>query len=235
MRAVDAAHRPKEAPLTLTLHLVRHGRTVYNTQHLLQGWCDSPLTEEGLAGVRATAAALADVPFVAAYASPLGRTVATASEILAHHSGVPLVELDGLKEFSFGDHEMAPEREFWAEHSPDAVFGAVFDGTFPGFPGGESGAAFMARTQAAFDQIEAAHPHGEVLVVSHGVTLLTHLARVSVAAGQGPLTTPLPNASVSQVVISGGRARVRSVASDPAGHGIPGGVRPGFAFPPRAA
>ncbi|MDN4482097.1 histidine phosphatase family protein [Demequina lignilytica] len=221
--------------MTLTLHLVRHGRTVYNTEHLLQGWCDSPLTSEGLDGVRATAEALAGVPFVAAYASPLGRTVATAQEILTHHDGLDLTLLDGLKEFSFGDHEKAPEEEFWSEHSPDAVFGAVFDGTFPGFPGGESGAAFMERTRQAFARITADNPDGDVLVVSHGVTLLTHLARVSMAAGQGPLTTPLPNASVSEITVSGGRARVRRVASDPAGHGIPGGVRPGFAFPPQAA
>jgi probable phosphoglycerate mutase len=71
--------------VVLTLFLVRHGQTQYNAHHRLQGWCDSPLTPRGLAGVRATAAHLAGRPFNVAYASPSGRTQTTAHEILAHH------------------------------------------------------------------------------------------------------------------------------------------------------
>ncbi|WP_082101582.1 histidine phosphatase family protein [Demequina rhizosphaerae] len=217
--------------MTLTLHLVRHGRTEFNTRRLLQGWCDSPLTEDGLAGVRVTADHLADVPFAAAYASPLGRTVATAREILVRHPGVPLSTEEGLKEYSFGELEEQPEAEVWRRHDPRVFFGAVFDGTNPGFPGGEGARDFLARVDSAFARIVEAHPDGHVLVVSHGVTLLMHLATVSLAAGQGPLATPLPNASVSRIAIGSAGARVVSVAVDPAGAGIPGGVAPGWAFP----
>ena len=38
----------------LEVYLVRHGKTVFNTIGRLQGWSDSPLTDEG----RAAAAAL---------------------------------------------------------------------------------------------------------------------------------------------------------------------------------
>lgn len=27
-----------------TLYLVRHGQTLFNARHKIQGWCDSPLT-----------------------------------------------------------------------------------------------------------------------------------------------------------------------------------------------
>lgn len=32
-----------------TLYLMRHGETLFNTMHKMQGWCDSPLTAEGIA------------------------------------------------------------------------------------------------------------------------------------------------------------------------------------------
>ena len=59
--------------MVLTLSLVRHGQTHFNAQHRLQGWCDSALTPQGLAGVRTTATFLSGRPFTAAYVSPSGR------------------------------------------------------------------------------------------------------------------------------------------------------------------
>lgn len=31
-----------------TIYLVRHGQTVFNLRHKIQGWCDSLLTAEGI-------------------------------------------------------------------------------------------------------------------------------------------------------------------------------------------
>ena len=31
-----------------TLYLMRHGQTLFNLQHKIQGWCDAPLTEIGI-------------------------------------------------------------------------------------------------------------------------------------------------------------------------------------------
>ena len=31
-----------------TLYLMRHGQTLFNRCHKIQGWCDSPLTKEGI-------------------------------------------------------------------------------------------------------------------------------------------------------------------------------------------
>src|SRR5665647_3290263 len=55
VQGVGHAGRPmhREADVSLTLYLVRHGETVYNVERRLQGWCDSPLTPDGAAGVRA--------------------------------------------------------------------------------------------------------------------------------------------------------------------------------------
>ena len=41
-----------------TLYLMRHGETMFNAQHRIQGWCDSPLTERGIEQARAMGAKL---------------------------------------------------------------------------------------------------------------------------------------------------------------------------------
>ena len=34
--------------MTKKLYLMRHGQTLFNQMHKIQGWCDSPLTEAGI-------------------------------------------------------------------------------------------------------------------------------------------------------------------------------------------
>ena len=196
----------------LTLVLVRHGRTVYNVEHRLQGWSDSPLTDDGLAAVRATAAHLSGEPFTAAYASPSGRTVATANEILRHHPGTDLTTHPGLREFSFGDYEAMPEMDLFSQVNATEMFRGVFDGTFEGLPGGEPPAEYVSRVTEAFTAIETSHGAGErVLVVSHGVTLMAYLTMLGARPGH-----PLDNASVTTVEVApDGTRTVTSVGVDP--------------------
>ena len=179
---------------TLRLHLVRHGQTVLNAQDRVQGWDDSALTEPGLAVVRETAESLREVPFVAAFASPSGRTVATASEILKHHPLVRLTTDERLKELHFGELESRPNAELLAVGDIQQTFAGIMGGTFEGFAGGEHARDYVDRITAAFDDIVAAHPEGDVLVVSHGVTLHTYLAREAAYTG-----APLANASVTRI------------------------------------
>lgn len=203
---------------TLTLTLVRHGRTYLNQRRLLQGWSDSPLTRAGRDGVRTTAAHLASRPFVAAYSSPSGRAVATAVEILRHHDGVRLRTDAALREYNFGDYERKHESVLDEVVAWPELVGEILSGRHPGLPGGEDAAAFIGRVRDAMDRIAAAHPGGgEVLVVGHGLALGVWLAMV----GDGVLV-PLPNASVSQVRIAPEGVRVDELAVDVAGQGILG-------------
>lgn len=200
----------------LLLYLVRHGRTHANTDGLLQGWSDTDLTPDGLAGVRATARYLAPVPFTAAYTSPLGRTRATAHEILTHHPDVQVSDHAGLKEFSFGDLELLPESALFSRVDPVDMFREVFEGTFAGLPGGEPAQMYLDRVTDAFTTIEQRHRGGgPVLVVSHGVTLMVYLT----LHGAVPMQA-LANASVTVVAVHpDGRREVRAVGIDPSGHG----------------
>uniref|UniRef100_A0AAU1ZQR1 Histidine phosphatase family protein n=1 Tax=Streptomyces sp. NBC_00093 TaxID=2975649 RepID=A0AAU1ZQR1_9ACTN len=194
----------------MRLHLVRHARTEYNVAGRLQGWCDSPLTPEGLGQLRATADHLAGVELTAAWASPSGRTTATAREILRHHDGLRLRADDGLREYAFGALDGQPESELFGEVDPREFFADVISGRHPGLPGGEPAAHYVARVADAFEQIVRAHPDGEVLVVSHGITLVTYLTLVGFTG-----VVPLANCSVSTVEITGSRAEVVDVGFVP--------------------
>lgn len=203
---------------TLTLTLVRHGRTYLNQRRLLQGWSDSPLTRDGRAGVRTTARHLAQRPFVAAYSSPSGRAVATATEILRHHDGVRLRTDAGLRELHFGDYERKHESVLDELVAWPELVGQVIAGRHPGLPGGEDAATFLGRLRGAMERIVTAHPDGgEVLVVGHGLALGVWLAVV----GDGVLV-PLPNASVSRVRVTADGVRLDEVGLDVADQGVLG-------------
>ena len=88
----------------LTFYFIRHGRTQWNEQGLLQGSGNSPLTEQGITGAQKTGAALQQVEFTAAYSSILQRAIDTAGHIIGQRP-IPLFQHCGLNEQSFGSWE----------------------------------------------------------------------------------------------------------------------------------
>ena len=68
--------------MAVTFYVVRHGQTLFNVMGKVQGWCDTPLTEEGVRVARSLGRGLADVDFAAAYSSDSGRAVHTLETVL---------------------------------------------------------------------------------------------------------------------------------------------------------
>ena len=93
----------------LTIYLVRHGKTLFNTLRRVQGWCDSPLTEEGREGARALGRGFKNkgIRFDAAYTSELGRHRETMREILDSmgQKDLQIHENNGFREVGFGSWE----------------------------------------------------------------------------------------------------------------------------------
>ena len=106
-------------PTVTRLYLIRHGATMLTAEDRFAGATNVALSNEG----RAQAAALADrlkgVKLGAVYASPLDRTMETASILAApHHLAVQPV--DGLREISHGRWEGMTRAEVLAAF-PDEV------------------------------------------------------------------------------------------------------------------
>lgn len=87
--------------------LIRHGKTIFNTQGKVQGWSDTPLTEAGRAGAMTLGKNLAGETIDGWYASDSGRARETASILQAYsnHAHLPLHEHEGLREVYFGTFE----------------------------------------------------------------------------------------------------------------------------------
>lgn len=161
----------------MKLLLVRHGETQWNKSDRFQGQYDIALNRRGLAQARQTARALAKEACSAVYSSPLIRTMQVAREI-AQPAGLPVVEVDSLKELDLGELEGVTGEEMrsgwpqvydtWRDNPAKAVM-----------PNGESLVELQERAWAAFQGLEGAHRDQDtVVMVSHNFTIRTIICRL---------------------------------------------------------
>ena len=166
----------------MTVFLVRHAQTEWNTLGRRQGRLDSPLTPAGVRQTRRHAAALRPMGIDAIFVSPLGRTRETARIIGAALALEPVV-VDDLAELDHGAFS--------------GLTNAEIDRRFPGererraaakyeyrFPGGESYADADVRVARALASIAGRRP----LVVAHemvGRLLQRHWLGLTPAAALG--------------------------------------------------
>jgi len=151
------------------LFLVRHGATQLTAEDRFSGAVGVDLSVEGRAQVERLAERLASEPIAAVYASPLSRTIETAT-ILATPHRLPIIQRDGLREISHGRWEGL------TRHEVEARFGeeyASWDADPFAFApeGGESGVAVLARALPVIREIVVSHVGQNVAVVSHKATL----------------------------------------------------------------
>ena len=92
----------------MKLYLMRHGETLFNTQKRVQGWCDSPLTENGILQAEQAKQYFAKkgISFDAVYSSTQERATDTAKIVAPDYS---VTQLKGIKEMNFGSFEAQPE------------------------------------------------------------------------------------------------------------------------------
>ncbi|WP_373819241.1 histidine phosphatase family protein [Glaesserella sp.] len=173
----------------LTFYLIRHGRTVWNEQGLLQGHGDSPLTEQGIQGAKLAGEALREVPFVAAYSSILQRTIDTAKHVIGERY-VPLFQHQGLNEQYFGlwegiviDTIRHTETYRQIQHDPANYTAETNQG--------ETYDKLAERAMGAVRDIIQIHDKGNILLVSHGHTLRLLLAMFAGSTWQNHRENPL--------------------------------------------
>lgn len=172
------------------LYLLRHGQTEFNVKKLVQGRCDSPLTDLGRQQAQTAAAWLKAhgvVPDKVA-SSPLGRAMATASlvacELLGPDAAVEPCE--GIIERCYGTFEEGPH---------DALPTDVWDPGEDLVPfGGEGGRALQERMVGTLINLMGSEGIETLLAVSHGSASRQF---IKAAAPEGfELPAKLPNCAI---------------------------------------
>lgn len=146
-----------------TLYLMRHGETLFNVRRKKQGWCDSPLTENGIAQAKNARRYFEahKITFDHAYSSTSERTCDTLEVV----TDLPYTRVKGLKEWNFGLFEGESE-----DLNPQLPYGDFFAAY-----GGEKEMEFKERIYSTILNIMQKEEHEVVLCVSHGAALAQFL------------------------------------------------------------
>ena len=163
--------------MTLRLFLVRHGETESNRRGLALGRADVPLNDLGRKQASRLAAALANEPLLAVYASPLQRTLDTAKPIAAAHDLTVSIE-PAFIEMDVGEVEGLTFAELRERYPQLLETWASAQGPQSAMPGGERLLDVQQRATEAVRSLAERHAGGAVCVVTHNFVILSLLADV---------------------------------------------------------
>lgn len=149
----------------MKIYLVRHGQTMFNLKHRVQGACDSPLTETGIRQAKNVGRNMMDIPFVKAYCSTQERVVDTA-EMILNGRDIELEERKEIKEFNFGIYDGDFEKDVFTTRTHQQGFRDV---------GGENMSDVTERMIGFLHKVGQMHPEGNVLLISHGGAIMNVL------------------------------------------------------------
>lgn len=172
------------------LYLLRHGQTEFNVKKLVQGRCDSPLTDLGRkqAGMAAAWLKSHDVVPDKVVSSPLGRAMDTAQLVATELLGPDAAAepCEGIIERCYGTFEEGPH---------DALPTDVWDPGEDLVPfGGEGSKALQERMVATLTNLMGAKGIETLLAVSHGSASRQFIK--AVAPGGFEFPTKLPNCAI---------------------------------------
>lgn len=172
------------------LYLLRHGQTEFNVKKLVQGRCDSPLTDLGRqqAGMAAAWLKAHNVVPDKVASSPLGRAMDTAQRVACELLGpdAAVEPCEGIIERCYGTFEEGPH---------DALPTDVWDPGEDLVPfGGEGSCALQERMVDTLTNLMGAEGIETLLAVSHG-SASRQFIKAAAPEGFG-LPAKLPNCAI---------------------------------------
>ena len=193
---------------TTRLCLVRHGETAWNAERRIQGQIDIALNETGMRQAVAAGRWLQSAGISAIYSSDLKRAWATAVVVGGALSLTPLPVRE-MRERRYGVFEGLTYAEAKANH-PDGY--AAFEGRNAdyNFESGESLSDMFGRVTAKLQEIAAAHPGQNVVVVLHGGVLDIINRFVRGNSLDAPRDFLIPNAGLNWIATVDGVWRIET-------------------------
>lgn len=152
----------------MKLYITRHGTTKWNIERRLQGWRDSPLTEEGINCAIRLGQSLAGIDFDVIYSSTQNRALETA-KLIRGDKDTPIVTHEGLRELGFGTWESMElgeiekryPNEYYIYRNKPELYEPI---------DGESFKDLFKRVESFLDEVKTQN-YQNVLIVTHGVTI----------------------------------------------------------------
>ncbi|WP_125982502.1 histidine phosphatase family protein [Loigolactobacillus iwatensis] len=202
----------------LTVYLVRHGQTYYNRYNRMQGWADSPLTEQGIQDAENTGSRLAQLKFARAYCSDTGRARNTARLILKANKSSSITEPEEttyFREQFYGYFEGANSSETWymagyphgCKNFAEIITNYSIDASkdfmkeADPFHDAENSTEYWHRLLKGIAKIhEENQTDTNVLLVSHGTTIRSIVGKYG--TNQFDLTKSPLNGSVTKLRLS---------------------------------
>jgi len=190
----------------MNLILIRHGETDWNRRGRCQGVADIVLNENGKQQARELAHSLKDHNITAVYSSHLKRALETAEHIAEHHGLDVRIERD-LHEMNQGDLEgmsfpdirdrYADVLRKWRE-TPETLR----------IPNGESLLEVQDRAWRVFEKVHDLHKGETVVAVSHNLTIITLLCKITGVGLKGFREFHIQATSKNVIVSKNGEIRV---------------------------
>lgn len=220
----------------VTIYFARHGKTLFNTYDLVQGWADSPLTDKGIETARYLGEGFKKkyIRFDAYYTSDSGRQRETMQVLLAQ-KGVKhykIQELKGLREVFYGGFEggtnakmVSAAMKSLGYKSVDAFYKSYVQGQIPVTTLTEAIAKSDPKHEAEnFTQVKertqnALHTIVETALAKHQKNILVISSGMSIQAMIYNLTDnpvknrPFANATVVKIVYQNGKYKVVEIGS----------------------
>ena len=155
----------------LRIYFVRHGETVWNTLKIFQGRSNSPLTELGVEQAKKLSQHLKDIDFKKVYSSPQDRALQT-TKLLLGDKNMEITTIDEFQEINMGKVEGIPREEF--EKNYPIEYHNFWNNAMdynPSAYNGESYEEILDRVKLGLERLVKENNNGNILVISHGVTL----------------------------------------------------------------
>ncbi len=146
----------------MNIWITRHGQTDYNKASLMQGVCDIPLNEMGIAQAKSARKLVDGVKFDAVYSSPLVRAVKTAS-IIGNVSEDEIIKDKRIIEVDFGKYD----GHCYFKMGPAMMLYWSFPEVFPAPDEVEDIASMVKRSSSFLSELET-KDYENVLIVCHG-------------------------------------------------------------------
>jgi probable phosphoglycerate mutase len=189
---------PESSPnIPARLVFARHAESTWNGMGKIQGQLDPPLSERGREQALRLAERLGSRRWTGFYTSDLKRARETAQPIADRLEAAP-VALAELREIYLGEWE-GLTRDDLARGYPELWQRWLQKPDWDLVPGGEGAGPFAARVAAVLDRILAAHPAGDILVVTHGGVIQVALGRVVGRPSAGIFPFRIGNASITTI------------------------------------